>query len=182
MSNEITQELSHELVEKVMRSIDIPTCPGMVTDAMREAQKDEPDLNRLATLNDCVNISYAQCIVNPIENEKLMELIARVAGPTDNLELLRFIVGNGYAINTPIGYGRLAVIDRTKSYECQRFLIDRGAIISDGYLYEKTIQFIASRNAARLGAFAVLRALRTINRNVASIIARVVWSLRAQTV
>ncbi|HMT80710.1 MAG TPA: HDOD domain-containing protein [Azonexus sp.] len=50
MSNEITQELSHELVEKVMRSIDIPTCPGMVTDAMREAQKDEPDLNRLADI------------------------------------------------------------------------------------------------------------------------------------
>lgn len=50
MPNEITQELSHELVEKVMRSIDIPTCPGMVTDAMREAQKDEPDLNRLADI------------------------------------------------------------------------------------------------------------------------------------
>ena len=33
-----------------MRSIDIPTCPGMVTDAMREAQKDEPDLNRLADI------------------------------------------------------------------------------------------------------------------------------------
>ena len=50
MSNEINQELSHDVVEKVMSSIDIPTCPGMVTDAMREAQKDEPDLSRLADI------------------------------------------------------------------------------------------------------------------------------------
>lgn len=50
MPNEINQELSHDVVEKVMSSIDIPTCPGMVTDAMREAQKDEPDLSRLADI------------------------------------------------------------------------------------------------------------------------------------
>ena len=50
MSNEINQELPHDVVEKVMSSIDIPTCPGMVTDAMREAQKDEPDLSRLADI------------------------------------------------------------------------------------------------------------------------------------
>ncbi len=50
MPNEINQELSHDIVEKVMSSIDIPTCPGMVTDAMREAQKDEPDLSRLADI------------------------------------------------------------------------------------------------------------------------------------
>lgn len=50
MSNEINQELSHDVVEKVMSSIDIPTCPGMLTDAMREAQKDEPDLSRLADI------------------------------------------------------------------------------------------------------------------------------------
>ena len=50
MQNEINQELSHDIVEKVMSSIDIPTCPGMVTDAMREAQKDEPDLSRLADI------------------------------------------------------------------------------------------------------------------------------------
>lgn len=33
-----------------MSTIDIPACPGVVTDAMQEAQKDEPDLVRLATL------------------------------------------------------------------------------------------------------------------------------------
>jgi HD-like signal output (HDOD) protein len=50
MSNEISREVSHDVVQKVMASIDIPTCPGMVTDAMREAQKDEPDLGRLAEI------------------------------------------------------------------------------------------------------------------------------------
>ena len=143
---------------------------------------EEPDLNRMATLNDCVKICDARYIVDHIENAKLINLIARVAGAIDNLELLRFIVGNGYAINTPLGYNGLSVIASTKSYECQRFLIDHGATTKYAYLHEKTVQFIDSRNAARLGAFAVLRALRTINRNVASIIARVVWSLRDQTI
>jgi HD-like signal output (HDOD) protein len=43
-------EISHEHVQKVMSTIDIPACPSMLSDAMREAQKDEPDLNRLAKL------------------------------------------------------------------------------------------------------------------------------------
>lgn len=41
-------ELSPEDLQRVMATIDIPTCPGMVGDAMKEGQKDEPDLNRLA--------------------------------------------------------------------------------------------------------------------------------------
>jgi len=45
-----TYELSHEDLQKVMSSIDIPVCPAIVTEAMMEAQKDEPDLNRLAGL------------------------------------------------------------------------------------------------------------------------------------
>lgn len=50
MPNEMNRELSHDDVKKVMASIDIPTCPGTVTDAMCEAQKDEPDLKRLAEI------------------------------------------------------------------------------------------------------------------------------------
>ena len=41
-------ELTHGDVEKVMASVDIPACPSVVTDAMKEAQKDEPDIKRLA--------------------------------------------------------------------------------------------------------------------------------------
>ena len=43
-------ELSHEELQKVMSTIDIPVCPAVVTDAMKESQKDEPDLKRLADL------------------------------------------------------------------------------------------------------------------------------------
>lgn len=50
MTDLIDHELSHEDLQKVMSTIDIPACPGIVTDAMQEAQKDEPDLGRLATL------------------------------------------------------------------------------------------------------------------------------------
>lgn len=50
MTELIDHELSQEDVHKVMSTIDIPTCPGVVTDAMQEAQKEEPDLARLATL------------------------------------------------------------------------------------------------------------------------------------
>ena len=44
----MTRELSPENIQKVMSTIDIPTCPNSVTDALKEAQKDEPDLKRLA--------------------------------------------------------------------------------------------------------------------------------------
>jgi HD-like signal output (HDOD) protein len=50
MPDEISREISHDLVQKVMASIDIPSCPGMLTEAMQEAQKDEPNLNRLAEI------------------------------------------------------------------------------------------------------------------------------------
>lgn len=46
----LTRELSPEDIEKVMSTVDIPTCPKSVTEAMKEAQKDEPDLQRLANI------------------------------------------------------------------------------------------------------------------------------------
>lgn len=50
MALDSNRELSHDELQKVISTIDIPTCPAMLTDAMKEAQKDEPDLNRLADL------------------------------------------------------------------------------------------------------------------------------------
>lgn len=50
MSEDKNFDLSHEELQKVMSSIDIPTCPTFVTEAMMEAQKDEPDLNILAKI------------------------------------------------------------------------------------------------------------------------------------
>ena len=50
MSDLIDHELSHEDLQKVMSTIDIPACPIVVTNAMQEAQKDEPDLGNLAKL------------------------------------------------------------------------------------------------------------------------------------
>jgi len=44
----INHELSHEDMEKVLKTIDIPTCPAMVTQVMAEAQKDVPDIKKLA--------------------------------------------------------------------------------------------------------------------------------------
>jgi HD-like signal output (HDOD) protein len=37
-------------VERVLASVDIPVCPSSVTQVMREAQKDDPDLRELARL------------------------------------------------------------------------------------------------------------------------------------
>jgi len=48
--SQTTRELSPEDLQKVMATIDIPTCPGMVGAAMKEGQKDEPDLVRLAEI------------------------------------------------------------------------------------------------------------------------------------
>lgn len=41
-------ELSHDEIEQVFSKIDIPACPAIVAEVMAEAQKDEPDLHRLA--------------------------------------------------------------------------------------------------------------------------------------
>lgn len=41
-------ELSHQDMDKVFSTMDIPACPSMVTEVLAEAQKDDPDMNRLA--------------------------------------------------------------------------------------------------------------------------------------
>ncbi len=46
MSN--AHELSHDQLEAVMATIEIPSCPAVVTQVMGEAQKDAPDMNVLA--------------------------------------------------------------------------------------------------------------------------------------
>jgi len=43
-----TREISPDDIEKVFRTITIPPCPAVVVDAMREAQKDTPDIARLS--------------------------------------------------------------------------------------------------------------------------------------
>jgi HD-like signal output (HDOD) protein len=43
-------QLSQEDLQKVLASIEIPACPAVVSSAMKEAQRDEPDLGRLADL------------------------------------------------------------------------------------------------------------------------------------
>lgn len=50
MAHSKTYDLSHEDLNKVMASVDIPVCPGVLTEAMSEAQKDEPDIRRLAEI------------------------------------------------------------------------------------------------------------------------------------
>lgn len=43
-------ELGHDDLQKVMSSVDIPACPSVVTEAMQEAQKDEPNIKHLAAI------------------------------------------------------------------------------------------------------------------------------------
>ena len=45
-----TDTLTHEHLQKIMSTIDIPACPAMVMQAMAESQKDEPNLLKLADL------------------------------------------------------------------------------------------------------------------------------------
>ena len=55
-----SRELSTDDIQKVMSTVDIPTCPASVTDAMKEAQKDEPDLKRLSDIiNSDAGLSVA---------------------------------------------------------------------------------------------------------------------------
>ena len=50
MSQEKSYTLSPDDVQKIMSSVEIPACPTILSDAMAEAQKDEPDLKRLADI------------------------------------------------------------------------------------------------------------------------------------
>ena len=46
----VEEALSHDQLQQAISAIDIPVCPAVVMQAMAEAQKDEPDLSRLAKL------------------------------------------------------------------------------------------------------------------------------------
>lgn len=46
----MSQALPFDDIQKVMSTIDIPTCPQIVAETLVEAQKDEPDIVRLARL------------------------------------------------------------------------------------------------------------------------------------
>src|SRR5574343_1588869 len=51
MTNSNTaHDLSHEEVQKVITTVEIPNCPVMLTQAMKEAQNAEPDLKRLSEI------------------------------------------------------------------------------------------------------------------------------------
>lgn len=50
MPHEKYREVSPADLDKVMSTIDIPACPAAVTDAMKEAQRDEPDIRRLSNI------------------------------------------------------------------------------------------------------------------------------------
>ena len=66
MTNKISQELTQDEITKVMASVDIPTCPATLTETMREAQKDEPDIRALGRLisNDPGMSAIALKLVN----------------------------------------------------------------------------------------------------------------------
>jgi HD-like signal output (HDOD) protein len=72
-------ELSNEDMEKAFKTIDIPTCPALVTEALTEAQKDTPDLRRLAkTISADVGMS---AITIKLANSALF----RVGPPVSNV-------------------------------------------------------------------------------------------------
>lgn len=50
MNSPASHELSHDDLQKVLATVDIPVCPAVVSEAMSEAQKDEPDLKRLSAI------------------------------------------------------------------------------------------------------------------------------------
>jgi len=45
-----TRDIDPGDIEQVFNSVDIPSCPSIVTEVLLEAQRDEPDLNRLTAL------------------------------------------------------------------------------------------------------------------------------------
>ncbi len=48
-SNPTNLDLTSEEIDQVFKNIDIPTCPAIVSMAMAEAQRDEPDIRKLVT-------------------------------------------------------------------------------------------------------------------------------------
>jgi HD-like signal output (HDOD) protein len=79
-------ELSPEDLKKVMANIDIPTCPEMVSDAMKEGQKDEPDLGRLAEIISGDAAMSAAAL--KLANSPLFGTSSRVSGVRKAVERL----------------------------------------------------------------------------------------------
>ena len=78
--------LSHEDLQKVMSTVDIPSCPAVVSSAMAEAQKDEPDLRRLATLIS--NDPAMSAAALKLANSPLYRSGSRISGVRQAVERL----------------------------------------------------------------------------------------------
>lgn len=50
MNKTPSRELTQDELQKVLDTVDIPSCPAVVADALGESQKDEPDIRRLAEI------------------------------------------------------------------------------------------------------------------------------------
>lgn len=79
-------ELSHEDIERVLGTIDIPTCPAIVTQVLAEVQKDDPDMKRLAkTIESDVGMA---AIAIKLANSPLFRVGAPVNGVMQALQRL----------------------------------------------------------------------------------------------
>ena len=79
-------DLSQSEIENVFKTIDIPTCPAMVSQAMAEAQKDVPDIRKLAKhISSDVGMSAAAL---KLANSPLFRIGPPVTGVLKALERL----------------------------------------------------------------------------------------------
>ena len=144
---------------------------------------EEPDLNRPTRDEDYAKFMSVNRAVCYDKCEPLLRLIAREASVNQNLELLKFAIMNGFNVNSPTsGYG-LTPLCHTAVYDCQQFLIDRGAKVTGKKLLDRSVKFIHSCNLARSSAILTLYVMQEMNKkykNVSKIIARVVWESRGQ--
>ncbi|MBK8018066.1 MAG: HDOD domain-containing protein [Betaproteobacteria bacterium] len=86
MKNPPPRELSTEEIEKVFKTVEIPACPAIVVEAMKEAQKDVPDIVRLAkTISADVGMS---AITIKLANSSLFRAGAAVTNVRKALERL----------------------------------------------------------------------------------------------
>lgn len=86
MSSQLPASLSHEDLQKVMSTVDIPSCPAVLSSAMAEAQKDEPDLRRMAEL--IANDPAMSAAALKLANSPLYRSGSRISGVRQAVERL----------------------------------------------------------------------------------------------
>lgn len=138
--------------------------------------REEPDLNRLATIEDIKKLEYPTNSYD-FDNQQLGFVAAARMAASGRHKVLTYLLDR-IKITDPEDK---ALLWRLSGYNCERVLIDKGINFPRNLLHGRHDDLFESRTLARSSAILILYAMYEMDKkykNVSVIISRVIWASR----